>query len=426
VKRAASQYPLQTLIFFVLFAGLFIIAEQSSPFNPVRVEEWNADYLVMVREGAVQRRVAYLLLAAVTAVLAIMVNRIHDSKIHRGGAIVIGLFMAWAGSSALWSDEPGVLIRRLFVLGIALSWVYVCSVRWSGLVLILFIVFSSLTNVIVCISTELLNGRFTPLGADYRLSGTLAPNELGVNSMVLVLAALTAATMSYKWRYLLLGCAGSGLLAIILTKSRTSLIAVLVGTVVIIHLTVRTKVKLALLWMLVCTGLAVAIYTGPDILQFATSIVPRGTEDVASLDSRVPMWQDCFENYALKSPILGFGYTTFWTPNRISKVSDDAGWGVAAAHSAYLELLLDLGFPGLVLYIILATMALLIIRERLAQGRDRHLIFCGSLICGLLIIGVTESELPFRTSAIYFYDLVGFLLPFVMTHEKGRLSQCCT
>lgn len=418
MNLAESEHPIRTLTFFLLFAGLFILAEHSSPFNPVRVEDWTADYLATVREGAVQRRVAYLLLAAVTAVFAAVENRKKSSRINRRGAVVLGLFMAWAAASALWSDEPGVLMRRLFVLGITLAWVYVCALRWSGLTFILFVVFSTLTNVALCISTELLNKRFTPFDADYRLSGTLAPNELGLNCMVLVLAALTAARIAHKWRYLLLASAASGFLALILTKSRTALIGLVIGAVVIIHLTVRTRVKLAVSWALVCAGLTAAIITGPEIVLSATSIVPRSQENVGSLNNRVPMWQDCFESYALKSPILGYGYTTFWTPDRISMVSYEAGWGVSAAHSAYLELLLDLGVPGVVLYLTLASMALRIIRKRLSQGRDPHLIFCASLICGLLIIGATESELPFRASAIYFYSLVSVFLPFVVADKN--------
>jgi O-antigen ligase len=137
----------------------------------------------------------------------------------------------------------------------------------------------------------------------------------------------------------------------------------------------------------------------------------------------LPVWQDCLENFALKRPILGFGYTTFWTPDRITKVSDEAGWGVSAAHSAYLELLLDLGVPGVALYLALTILSLLIIRTRLAQGKDPHLVFCGSILWGLLIIGVTESELPFRNSPIYFYSLLALLLPYIVTDRNKEAIQ---
>ena len=91
-------------------------------------------------------------------------------------------------------------------------------------------------------------------------------------------------------------------------------------------------------------------------------------------------------------PILGFGYSTFWTRDRITKVSNDQGWGISAAHSAYLELLLALGLPGLLLYMALVFFSLAMIKKRLTHRQNRHLVFCASLIWGLLVIGATESE----------------------------------
>jgi hypothetical protein len=37
----------------------------------------------------------------------------------------------------------------------------------------------------------------------------------------------------------------------------------------------------------------------------------------------------------------------------------------------------------------------------------------------LLVIGITESELPFRSSSIYFYALIAYLLPFINYDTHG-------
>jgi exopolysaccharide production protein ExoQ len=422
VTRAILRYQTKIVVFFILFAGLIIAAEQNSPFNPVKVEDWTSDYLASVQEGNVQREVAYLLIAAVTATLWMTVRRTPKPRIHRGGAVTLGLFLAWAGTSTLWSDEPGVLIRRLITLGIVLCWVYVCTIRWPGVTVLWFVVVSSLADVIVSILTEVLHGRLTPLDPDYRLSGTLAPNELALNAMVLVVASLTAASMNRKWRRLLLVCVMVGVLTILLTRSRTALIGLVVSVIVFLHLTIQSKAKLAMIWLLACVSLfAVPIVTGRGISDVVSSVFPRSQDKVGSLSGRVPLWQDCFEHYVLDRPILGFGYSTFWTRDRITKVSNDQGWGVSAAHSAYLELLLGLGLPGLLLYVALIFFSLRMIRKRLADHKNRHLVFCASLIWGLLVIGATESEVPFRNSSIYFYSLIAFLLPFVIdgAHDEG-------
>ena len=93
---------------------------------------------------------------------------------------------------------------------------------------------SSLADVVVSIMTEILHGRFNPLDSDYRLSGTLAPNELALNAMVLVVASLTAARMNQKWRRLLMMCVVAGVLTILLTRSRTALIGLVVSVVVFV------------------------------------------------------------------------------------------------------------------------------------------------------------------------------------------------
>jgi exopolysaccharide production protein ExoQ len=425
VTRAILRYQTKIAVFFLLFAGLIIAAEQNSPFNPVKVEDWTSDYLASVQEGNVQREVAYLLIAAVTAALWMTVRRTPEPKIHRKGAITLGLFLAWAGTSTLWSDEPGVLIRRLLTLGIVLCWVYVCTTRWSAVTVLWFVVVSSLADIIVSIMTEVLHGRFTPMDPDYRLSGTLAPNELALNAMVLVVASLTAASMNRKWRRLLLVCVVAGVLTILLTRSRTALIGLVVSVIVFVHLTIQSKAKLAMIWLLTCVSFfAVPIVTGRGISDVLSSVIPRSQDKVGSLSGRVPLWQDCFEHYVLDRPMLGFGYSTFWTRDRITKVSNDQGWGVSAAHSAYLELLLALGLPGLLLYLTLIFFSLRMIRKRLAIRKNRHLVFCACLIWGLLVIGATESEVPFRNSSIYFYSLIAFLLPFVIdgAHD-GELRQ---
>src|ERR1035441_9725207 len=82
VMSGVSRNSIQTTVFFVLFASLFMMAEHISPFSQARGEEWTADFLISAREGSLQRRLAYILLAATTAALAVRVRPIPGSGIH--------------------------------------------------------------------------------------------------------------------------------------------------------------------------------------------------------------------------------------------------------------------------------------------------------------------------------------------------------
>jgi hypothetical protein len=386
--------------FFVLFTGLIMAAEQSAPWHPVNVEEWTSDYLADAQSGNAQREVAYLLLAAITSLLWVIARPLQGIRIDAKGRLLIGTFLVWAAASSLWSDEPGVLFRRLLTLGIVLAWVYVCTTRWTGETVVLFVLVSSLANITVSTMSDVLHSRFAPLDPGYRLSGTIAPNDLAINALILVLASLAIAGMRRRGRSVLAVCVGVGILVILLTKSRTTLIALGVSVLVVAHLSVREKVKLRVMWLLIFAGvLAIPILTGNGVSDAVAAAIPRSDDKVNSLSGRVPLWQDCIENYVLDRPIRGFGFSTFWTRDRITKVSNDQGWGI--------------------LYLLFVVFSLQAIRRRLAAGGDRHLVFCCSLICGLLVIGITESELPFRSSSIYFYALIAYLLPFINYDTHG-------
>src|SRR5206468_7535924 len=73
---------------------------------------------------------------------------------------------------------------------------------------------------------------------------------------------------------------------------------------------------------------------------------------------------------ALPISLAGYGYGGFWTPARISMISDDQQWSITSSHSEYLEIALDLGVIGLALYVV--TFGAAIRRAaRFAAQKDR-------------------------------------------------------
>jgi O-antigen ligase len=401
----------------LLFAALFIVADSASPFSPVSVEDWDADFLATAREGTIQRQVGYALILLCAGVMSITVRRKPEIGVHRGGAVACGAFLAWALASALWSEQPAVLVKRLCVIGIALFWFYTVAMRWSGPKVVKFAVWSTFCAIAVSVFTETVNGRFTPFNPEYRLSGTLAPNSLGLCAMVLTVAALAVAVYTPKHRRVYLLMVTAGLLVVVLTKSRTALIGLVISGLMVLHLAARPKTKVAVLWLGMTLVLFVATYAGPSTFASAAAAVPRGQDEISTLSGRIPMWQDVIEQYASKRPFLGYGFTTFWTTDRISRISEDENWGVSAAHSAYLEVVLDLGLPGLLLYLATLAVSVRVLWRRLRTHRNASLVFSAATLSGLCVIGLTESELPFRTSPIYFYGLIALLLPFVLRNE---------
>jgi O-antigen ligase len=69
---------------------------------------------------------------------------------------------------------------------------------------------------------------------------------------------------------------------------------------------------------------------------------------------RTDVWQLALNSVA-KSPLIGYGFQSFWQKDELLKSADAAStWAVAAAHShnSYIETLLNGGLPALVLTLV--------------------------------------------------------------------------
>ncbi len=411
----SDTFRIPTWALYFAFSLIFLVAEHGSPWTPVSVDEWTADYLISVREGSSLRQIAYLALAATTVALWLQ-RRPTINRVRPGYALMCGLFVSWLFLSASWSDDPVTSLKRLAVLCIVLFWVCTCLLLWDRTKLILFIVFSTVANLVVCVATEIVHGRFAPGDPDYRLGGTLHPNELGSSCMILVPAALAAAHSVKRFRGIFIAAALAGITAILLTKSRTALAGCSLSVALYLWLNLRRNARIVAVCFSVSVVTAALMISGAGP-EAAARLIPRGGEEVTSLNGRIPLWTECL-SYAMESPVLGYGYSTFWTPRRIIEISSSSGWGVSAAHSAYLELLLDAGLPGLLLYLCLAAGSLFLSAREWFTHRSHPALFAVTLLCSMLTIGLTESQLPFRSSAIYVYVLPGLLMPLTVLNAR--------
>jgi O-antigen ligase len=85
--------------------------------------------------------------------------------------------------------------------------------------------------------------------------------------------------------------------------------------------------------------------------------VGREQGEIGTLTGRIPLWRYLLE-YIAEKPLLGNGYGAFWTAARIMDASKDLGWMVGQAHSAYLEVALQLGVVGLLAYALVLLLGL--------------------------------------------------------------------
>ena len=322
-------------------------------------------------------------------------------------ATTIGLVLAWAGISFLWADDSGMCLRRLMVLGCCVLAAAGIARRLSMSDLSWLAIGTMGTLAIVGILAELSLGTFRPWAADYRFAGTLHPNTQGPCLVAVILAALGLARRNgvrggfWLWGVVLVAF---GLL--LLTKSRTSAAAVFVavGAVAIAQTSWRLKcvAGAGLLW-LAGLGLLSLWLSGVDPLSdFRDALLLGRAEESDTLSGRAFIWPEVL-SFASQRPFFGYGYESFWTPERIETISTALGWGLREAHNAYLEMLLSLGVVGLVLMLsVVATGVLAAVRGYRDQRDPTYTLPLGMLVFGLLNAGLE--------SGIVVVELVTFVL----------------
>ena len=277
-----------------------------------------------------------------------------------------------------------------------------CVARLKGDTLALFIAGIAALNGVVAFVQEVVSGALHPFTGDYRFSGTLSPNTQGATlSMALIIALWHSWRSQGVSRRLSLLTALILLILVLMTGSRTSLIGDLAALVISILLLGFRSFKNALsrnaaiLLFVLGLALVTTLTKIPGISPFdlggATGVfaTERDNGNISNLVGRNVIWEVCLR-YAAARPLLGFGYGAFWTPNRIDAVADELGWAAFHGHSAYLDMWLQLGLPGVGLYILLlltsiVTCCVLFVRSKDAYGT------WAALLIFVAVNGATES-----------------------------------
>jgi len=121
-------------------------------------------------------------------------------------------------------------------------------------------------------------------------------------------------------------------------------------------------------------------------------LLGRSEEGIGTLTGRVALWAECLE-YVWRRPLLGYGFSSFWTPNMIEEVSFSQGWGISSSHSVYLEYALSLGLAGLTLFLAFMWASVAKSSKLLKQTGKAGYAF----VFGLLILSLTHGVLTLAT-----------------------------
>jgi O-antigen ligase len=289
----------------------------------------------------------------VYAFLALVVwrDRSEAKAAIRATPLLFGLLI-FAFVSSLWSIDAAATLRRTVWLaltmtyGLYLAWRY----SWKGML-----------EVIACAYGVLIAGSFA--------TAVLAPhvgvmqsehagawcglwthkNMLGGYMALGAGIGLAASVLSPERRKLWLAVALGAFVLVLLSSSKTALLASSFELVVIASLAIARRGPLLALTVastsaFAAVGVGALMVLSPDTLL---SLIGRDL----TLTGRTDIWNAAAS--AVKArPWLGYGYYAFWldAEGPAYWVRRAVGWNVASAHSGWLELALGLGRIGVIAF----------------------------------------------------------------------------
>jgi O-antigen ligase len=277
---------------------------------------------------------------------------------RRGSRALLVLLIAYtvlAAASVMWADDVVLAAKRAVVFLVFVFTAFALAQAWSLRELIYFAIFASTMSLALGIGGALVRGDLQPLASEYRFAGFANPNLHGIEAACLIIAAAAALRLGRERRVLLSGLLLFGIGMLLLTKSRTALVALLLAGAVAGLLVVKRHRLIVMMVGAIALVFAVAVFL-PDTVTHAHNAALLGrsaqSDNPSTLSGRTLLWEDLL-HFASARPWLGYGFDSFWTPVHIAEVSLRRGWVITQSHSGYIEALLNVGRIGASLLVML-------------------------------------------------------------------------
>jgi O-antigen ligase len=329
---------------------------------PPAWEQWAAGFVVFMLTGALIApviapdqgetpilRLIWLPVYAVTAGLIVF----RFEKIIRAWPawLMVGGLVGLAYVSQYWSIDPGVTDRRVIALAINSAFaVYLGAVfRDAALPRVLMH-----TCLVMAVGSLIMVFAFPRIGVhQYDNAGLwrglwYEKNQMGA-VMVIGATAAAACLASPDPRRMMPAVAlvlSSGL--VLATQSKTSLLCWMLGVGLVGGWWVLRMGGAALTIAAIWLGVVVSAL-GAWIWNSDSAVILEALGKDPSLTGRTLIWEALMRKVA-ERPWTGYGFSAFWGVDSIParEIRLETQWPVPSAHNGWIDLLVQLGWPGAV------------------------------------------------------------------------------
>lgn len=335
--------------------------------------------------------------------LAILVARRDEIELVRLAPTTLVLLVVWAGISAFWSAAPATALAGwaqlagLAVLAVVIGHVRdaLQTVRAFGDVLRWLLGISLALEVLSGILLDLpipflgIQGAIAELGPVQGLFGTR--NALGFVTVIALITFLVEFRTQSVGSGVAIGSVVLGGILAALSGSPTVIVVALVTAAASLALWGVRRVSPARRRAVqVALGVGVVVAIAVASAARAPLIAALGAEN--DLETRTRVWTRVLDVADIR-PVQGFGFFGAWDPDAIpfTLVNLADGTVNASALNAYLDVLLQLGWVGLLLFLALGGLALA--RGWLVAGERRSVVHAWAplTLVALLTVSLFES-----------------------------------
>jgi O-antigen ligase len=374
-------------------------------------------------EGNSLRQIIFLLMLFLTVAQA---KPMQDQRRLLILPVSLTVALAWCWLSVTWSDVPDIAIRRI-ALTTMIIFTEFLAVSLLGAETTLRVVTK------VCIALLAANLLFA-LGApgvgvhhSDEFEGELAGAWRGLLVHKNMAGSVTAVTFMLCWfnpaslsRWARLAALATAALFLWGTNSKTSIgllpPSILAGVIYARYQTTRPlALKSALIALVAVAALAIIVNQETIAAVF---------DEKDALTGRVQIWP-LLTAYIAEHPLLGAGYGSFWNVGPggpiylLSGASDDWVDEMASGHQGYLDLLTQIGAPGLLLVVYATTIGPLRTLATLKTLPRATVALLIALLAFCVGHNFTESSLLDRDANVNFF----LMLAIAIVEGERRLGQ---
>jgi exopolysaccharide production protein ExoQ len=340
---------------------------------------------------------------------------------------LMGALLLWCALSVTWSALPSFSAINAVRMALNLALVFYLFEKYSANDLQKLFM---LVGAVAAAGSLLMVFFFPQYGLQTR--GTYAlgawegifgqKNLCGLNMLLLLLPALFVRSRRSDALALRLGYSLVMLLIITMTRSTGAWIVggLCLSAVGLLKLTVRMPRKDAAAICIPLFGLTV-LAIGGVLLNFSAMMYALGKDP--TMTGRTVLWSGLL-TIGMKHAVHGFGYTAFWqgpTTGPTRTLAIQMGWlGLAQAENGILELWLELGLVGLMLYAALFTTALGNALYCLQRGASQATLWYTSI---LFYVGASNIEGGSLLTPSFLICMLPFVAFIGLKREAQRLRQ---